>query len=272
MADFDVWGQALTLKDRILKPKVRPVVATERLRVYIGCGLHPAAGWINVDKAIGPVLDRHRHVKHVLYLAHLLPRKQYELNWPPGIVRMDVRKGLPWPDESVEAIVCDDVLGFLDRPEGERFLTECLRVLRPGHRIRLRVDDLEARARRYLEAKAAGDADAADMFFSRFLAFGTHLDGSPIYKIIKRAVAAYDHTPRTWFYDLDSLALLVRAVGFVGVTREGAASGHLRGIMIESEHPHRLVIEACKPDVAATDGQSEGNTRKMDQRRSISVD
>jgi SAM-dependent methyltransferase len=236
----------------MLKPKVGPVVASERLRVYIGCGLHPAAGWINVDKAIGPTLDRHRHVKHVLYLAHLLPRTQYELNWPPGIVRMDVRKGLPWPDESVEAIVCDAVLGFLDRPQGERFLTECLRVLRPGHRIRLRVDDLEARARGYLEAKAAGHADAADRFFARYLAFGTDPEGPPIFRIIKRAVPGYDHNSSTWLYDFDSLALLVRAVGFVGVSREDAASGHLRGIMaLETEQPHHLVIEACKPHVAA---------------------
>jgi hypothetical protein len=56
------------------------------------------------------------------------------------------------------------VLEHLRRPDAERFMRECHRVLRPGGLLRVAVPDLERIARAYickLEAALAGEASAA---------------------------------------------------------------------------------------------------------------
>src|SRR5919199_6539749 len=54
---------------------------------------------------------------------------------------------LPLPDESVDLIVCADVLQHLPRGGDAAALRECLRVLRPGGRLYLRTNTTLGRAR-----------------------------------------------------------------------------------------------------------------------------
>ena len=94
------------------------------LLVNLGCGpvWHPA--WQNYD---------------------LRPR-------PPHVRRLDVRRPLPLPDGSADAVYHSHVLEHLPPAAADRLLGECRRILRPGGILRVAVPDLEAIARNYLEA------------------------------------------------------------------------------------------------------------------------
>src|SRR5713101_3179889 len=69
----------------------------------LGCGerFHPA--WVNVD------------------LAYL-----------PGVMRCDLRDGIPFPDRSFSIVYHSHLLEHLPREHAPAFLLECNRVLQPG--------------------------------------------------------------------------------------------------------------------------------------------
>lgn len=78
----------------------------------------------------------------------------------PGVIRHDLRRRLPFPDESFDAVYGSHVLEHLEPDAAAQLLGECHRVLRPGGIARIVVPDLEAIARLYLEtleAAAAGE-------------------------------------------------------------------------------------------------------------------
>lgn len=98
----------------------------------IGCGatIHPA--WENYDLAPGI----------------------------PGVRRIDLLRGLPFPDASYDGIYCSHVLEHLPRQRVGNILREFRRALRPGATLRIVVPDLEMIAELYLrELRAALDGD-----------------------------------------------------------------------------------------------------------------
>jgi predicted SAM-dependent methyltransferase len=50
---------------------------------------------------------------------------------------VDISKALPWKDESVDFILAEHVFEHVTPPDGMRFLTECLRILKRGGVLRL---------------------------------------------------------------------------------------------------------------------------------------
>ena len=89
----------------------------------VGCGRHYHPEWCNLD--IGAR--------------------------DPQVLRHDIRRGLPFADESFGAIYHSHLLEHLAPESGRQFLQECLRVLRPGGVMRIVVPDLEIIASLYLE-------------------------------------------------------------------------------------------------------------------------
>ena len=68
-----------------------------------------------------------------------------------GILAHDLRRPLPFPDNSFDVVYHSHVLEHFSRADSLRFLRECYRVCRPGGVIRVVVPDLERIARLYLE-------------------------------------------------------------------------------------------------------------------------
>jgi len=62
----------------------------------------------------------------------------------------NLSKGIPFPNESVDAVFHSHVLEHLDRDVASTFLHEIQRVLKPGGFIRIVVPDLEKFVRNYL--------------------------------------------------------------------------------------------------------------------------
>jgi len=105
----------------------------------LGCGtrLHP--GWTNLDFEAAA----------------------------PGVVAHDLRRGIPYPDDTFEAVYHSHVLEHFPRDGARRLLEECRRVLRPGGVLRVVVPDLEDLAAAYLEAlgrAAAGEEGWGDNY------------------------------------------------------------------------------------------------------------
>lgn len=105
--------------------------------VNVGCGssIHPA--WCNLDLRAAV----------------------------PGVREHDLRRGLPFDDDSCDAVYHSHVLEHLGRPDARAMLAECKRVLKPGGVLRVVVPDLEAITRAYLaklDEAAANPAAAAD--------------------------------------------------------------------------------------------------------------
>lgn len=105
--------------------------------VNLGCGSHYRKGWLNFD---------------------LYPASQ-------DVQQANIIEGVPLDDGVADFVYHSHVLEHLTREDGERFLRECYRILKPGGILRIAVPDLEDAAREYLRNIArcdSGESDAID--------------------------------------------------------------------------------------------------------------
>jgi SAM-dependent methyltransferase len=70
----------------------------------------------------------------------------------PGVIVCDLRKGVPFPDDTFDAVYHSHFIEHLNRTEAGLLLKECFRVLKGDGIIRVAVPDLEGIARYYLTA------------------------------------------------------------------------------------------------------------------------
>ena len=223
-------------------------------RLYIGCGLHPVDGWENIDKSFGPFLSRHPRLRGCLKALKILSAWQVETDWPTEVRRVDVTRHFPWRDDSVDAIFCDRMLGFLSRDQAVVFLEDCLRALRPGGRMRLVVFDLHHMVRIYSESKRVGNGDAADRLTKR-LALERESDsrGPLPYQAAKRLLPGLEHNSNRSLYDFESLSRLLASVGFAHIAKGELRAGdfpdvaRLEDRMGSGEAASVFVIQANRP-------------------------
>ena len=97
----------------------------------IGCGAHYHPAWTNIDVA---------------------PASKEVLPW-------DVKKGLPFKDDSFDVVYHSHVLEHLSPQDASPFLRETARVLKPAGMTRVVVPDLEQIVRLYLEKLEAARND-----------------------------------------------------------------------------------------------------------------
>lgn len=114
--------------------------------INLACGPCIFAGWINIDK-----VDMREYVNFLLTTGtNGLPEAQATLarrTQAAGQVDFrvhDVRKGLPFPDDSVDYIYVGQFIEHINPLyEVPQFLTECRRVLKPGGVARISTPDLD---------------------------------------------------------------------------------------------------------------------------------
>jgi predicted SAM-dependent methyltransferase len=93
------------------------------LRLHLGSSANRLPGWINIDL--------------------LRPGRRLDLYW-------DLRRGLPFPSGSAEAIFAEHLFEHLTYGDGKVLMRECARVLRPGGTLRIGVPDLDRYVASYL--------------------------------------------------------------------------------------------------------------------------
>jgi predicted SAM-dependent methyltransferase len=69
-----------------------------------------------------------------------------------GVIAHNLKKGIPFPDESFDVVYHSHVLEHFSKEEAETFIQECYRVLRPQGILRVVVPDLEEIVRMYLHS------------------------------------------------------------------------------------------------------------------------
>jgi predicted SAM-dependent methyltransferase len=181
--------------------------AARDLRVNIGCGPNALDGWINLDAARGEQID----------------------------VVWDLRRGLPFADESCAAVFGEHVIEHVPRGDAEKLLRECRRALKEGGVLRLSTPDAGLYLRSY-----AGDGE-----FLRHPSF-TEQAETPMDRVNQMMREYGQHL---WCYDAESLLLLLRKVGFAKAVEQKFGESldpSMRGIDSEGRAFESLYVEAVK--------------------------
>lgn len=85
------------------------------LKLHIGCGRNYKQSWINIDNSSKAKKDLH----------------------------LDLRKGIPFPDNSIDFIFNEHFIEHLSYEDGFAFLKEAFRIIRPKGVIRTAFPDLD---------------------------------------------------------------------------------------------------------------------------------
>jgi predicted SAM-dependent methyltransferase len=177
------------------------------LRINIGCGPKPLSGWVNLDSARSETID----------------------------VVWDLRRGLPFPNESATAIFGEHIIEHVPRSAAASLLAECYRVLQAGGVLRLSTPD----AGRFLRSYAGDREFLADKRFAE--AADTPMD--------RVNMMMRENGQHLWVYDAESLIRLLRTVSFTSVIeQEFGVSIHqsMQGIDAVERAFESLYVEAVK--------------------------
>ncbi len=202
------------------------LASSEDPRLHFGCGTRCLDGWLNAD---------------------LSPRTNES-------IRLDATEPLPFPDETFAYVYSEHMIEHVDYLDGRGLLSEWLRVLRPGGRLRVSTPDLE----RLLALFAGRDGWTEDERRYAELIAERHVSGVSAEDV--RAAHVLNNNVRDWghrfLYDGSTLESLLAEVGFVDVVRCGLQSSDdpvLRGLANDSRMPPGLVdfetmtYEATRP-------------------------
>jgi predicted SAM-dependent methyltransferase len=229
-----------------------------RLRLNLGCGLLTDPSWVNVDGSWNARLAKHTILRRVITSLGILPAEKAAVPWSSEIFVHDVRKPLPFPAGSADAVYASHVLEHLYREQGQQLIRESFRVLAPGGVVRIVVPDLSTIVREYLGERPFGDLSAsqnvlspADLFNERLL---MRWPSPSRHNVVMRVYEAWqDFHSHKWMYDEWSLTSLLRSTGFVDVVRRNYSESLIPNVSAV-EDPSRIqngagvCIEGRKPD------------------------
>ena len=149
----------------------------EKMLLNIGCGDVLLKGFINID------MDTNADLQ------------------------IDVTKGLPFEDNSVDGIYSEHFIEHLSQSEGARFFRECRRVLKPDGILRIATPDLKAMIEHYIHA------DWKEKTELNKYGFGWIANPAEFLNISMRE---WGHK---WIYDEEELTRLLKYAGFDAVTK-----------------------------------------------------
>lgn len=177
-----------------------------------------------------------------------------DLRPSPRVAFLDVTKPFPLPSGTFDYVYTEHMIEHIPFDKAQHMLRECLRVLRPGGRLRVATPDFEflkqlqnpnlsELQRAYvawaLPEKSVGP-DAAGMF------------------VLNNFFRSWGHR---FIYDEATLRSSLRAAGFVEIERQGlnqSGDAVLRGLENEARMPdgflrlETMVLEAVKPSAMFT--------------------
>jgi predicted SAM-dependent methyltransferase len=188
-------------------------------RLHLGCGLNAPEGWVNVDGSWNAWVHQHPRLRALLTSLRLVSPSEAGVGWSRNILIHDLRKRLPFADDTFECVYASHMLEHLYRDDAERLVGECHRVLRTGGLIRLVVPDLKALVEDYLAHAGNGDGTtpAADCLQEAFLLREKERPRHGPLRAVYHAHADF-HTHK-WLYDENSLSLLLKRAGFRDIRR-----------------------------------------------------
>ena len=227
------------------------------MRLNLGCGLKTPPGWVNVDGSWNARLAKYPLIRRTLSRLGLLPSDKMDIPWSRSILVHDIRRPLPFPDNSAAVLYASHVLEHLYREEGQRLIAESFRVLQAGGVLRILVPDLRVIVEEYLrnvegngKASTPASITAADLLNEKLLMrWPTPASSHVLYRIYNAWQDLHSHK---WMYDASSLITLFSRAGFVEVERRECYYSRISDIR-EVEEESRLLngagvcVEGVKP-------------------------
>lgn len=148
----------------------------------------------------------------------------------------DVTQGLPFADQSVAGIHCENLLEFMTQGQGLLFLRECRRVLEPQGILRIATPDLDAQLAAYLDGTLAVDG-AEFSSASPAETLNLHLRGAA----------------RQWSYNAQELARAVTQAGLNDPLRRQPHDSAMAALAGQSAGADGKLIIECSPWKPALD-------------------
>ena len=220
-------------------------------KLHLGCGptAKTPAGWLNLDASWSARLAKYPILRRLLTVIRLLPRGLPDHPWAADIFIHDIRKPLPFEDNSFAAIYAAHLLEHLYPDKARALLKECYRVLEPGGVLRIVVPDLRVIINDYVKATEinsapAGEppypADTLSRYF--FIQYPSH---NILYELYAKLTDFHSHK---WMYDAVSLRGCFNGAGFVEVQEMQVQESRLADLgQVEDPSTSGLVVEGIKP-------------------------
>jgi SAM-dependent methyltransferase len=196
----------------------------------LGCGtkVSELKEIVNIDWSI------YLHLKNNLLLKPLLPfvfkgeRLEKINSLPDNIVVHNLASGIPFSDNSVDAVYHSHILEHLDPNIAESFLREVFRVLKPNGIIRIVVPDLERICQDYLSHLNTCDEnpheiDRHDSYIASIIEQSVRREASgtsqqkPLRRFIENIIlgdARKRGETHQWMYDRVNIKLLLEKIGY----------------------------------------------------------
>lgn len=226
------------------------------MKLHLGCGSSTPPGWVNIDGSWNARVAKFPRIRSLLRHARVLTQSQYDTRWSPDIFIHDLRKPLPFPNNSAEGIYAPHFLTELYFEDAKRLLRECYRVLQPGGALRIVVSDLRAFVLEYMGQRTLRNLpegilnmSPADRLNTRMVLHNAAQSPNKLYNIYLALTGFHSNK---WVYDADSLAAHISAAGFTGVREMQFRESGIAGID-EIEDPSRVLggegvcVEGVKP-------------------------
>ncbi|MFI5329548.1 MAG: class I SAM-dependent methyltransferase [Desulfobaccales bacterium] len=219
-------------------------------KLHLGCG--PTAktpeGWLNLDASWNARLAKYPILRKLLTVFRCLPHG-LDNSWAADIFIHDIRKPLPFEDNSFAGIYASHLLEHLYLDKAKALLKECYRVLEPRGVLRIVVPDLRVIINDYIKAtennsEPAGEhlhpADKLSQYF--FIQYPSH---NILYELYAKLTDFHSHK---WMYDAVSLCGYFNWAGFVEVQEMQVQESRLTNLgQVEGPSTSGLVVEGIKP-------------------------
>ena len=166
-------------------------------KLHIGCGSHLKEGWLNADKF---------NANADIYLNAL--------------------RRMPFKANTFKFIHMEHLLEHIPTDRVPFFLSECLRILKPGGCIRIIVPDLDIYVKKYYEGEKEFFQPIIEKFKSKIEQNKDQLINKYKYWLVRtpgavfisRAVRRFYH--HTWMYDFETLRVALEEIGFKKATKQ----------------------------------------------------
>ena len=228
----------------------------------LACGpmTHPA--WVNVDFSAYTRLAKFKWLAPLLRKAGILNDIRYKrlMSLSGQIICHDLRKGIPFPSNSIDVIYHSHFIEHLTRQDAVRFTRECHRVLKTNGIIRVATPDFDYYVHRYVASSVEGErADIIVEIFNQFVwqEVGGTLEQNKFMQWVERTLGRTAESVgqlHKWIYNFHTLSELLTGVGFCAVDR---CEAHLSRIpswesvgldIVDGQvrKPESLFVEAVK--------------------------
>lgn len=203
-----------------------------QVKVNLGCGLAVTKGWINVDASLNALVASWPRFMHKVLYRLSGANRYYSLDQYCDLlgnhifVHHDLSHSLPLKDQTADFVYSSHFLEHLFRPDAERLLTECLRVLKPGGMVRVCIPDLAYAVSLYLRGEKEKMLEAYFFVEDKGSFLSRH----------------------KYMYDYELLSKLLEKIGFVQITLCSFQKGKTPDIENLDNRPEdTLFVEAVKP-------------------------